>query len=424
MSSVQKTQAQPNLKKSKMNKLKSGSLKASKKHRDVPDKIFDDYLFAIEDCEYDIDSIEQESYDSYMQYLEDIEFCKTIPDKDDLSHIDSKYKGKIGIINYEINCLESDNSFELRTIEKQFAESISIFVRKYLIEYQIKCNCHHQNWRSQDCDSFHCDNDDYFDVESFINAVTFYDECESSSYKRRNFGNYYNESYYCSNYYSSDESSDDEEKRQPSLTEIYSADTKIYQCLCFDTILNYLIQYQNLMSDVIKQHIPKTPKVMDLSKLCEINIANMMSIPSLKSTLSANINSILQVKKLDTYQHITFYNRFDFDKKTKFANIEKVLKALEEYIADGNIRSLIMCIDAKNIKKELGRLRKTYSDKVDECNAKYKKLISSLQKQCKELYQQRSDEIKDLFEHQNPNFKDFLSLCDEHKRYSQYLLYV
>jgi hypothetical protein len=153
--------------------------------------------------------------------------------------------------------------------------------------------------------------------------------------------------------------------------------------------------------------------------LCEFNVANMMSIPSLKSTFSANIDYILQVKKLDTYKQITFNNQFGYDKKTKFAKIEKVLKALKEYKADGNIQSL-MCIDAKKLKKELDSLRKIYSDKVNECNMKYKNLISPLQKQSKELYQQRSDEITHFRENlislhtaENPNYKEYLALQTE-----------
>jgi len=412
MSTVQKKQVQPkkgSLKKTNL-KEKKGSLKTSKKHPVLPDKIFRDDLLAKKDCKNDIRKIEEDSEYYHEKYLEDMESCKTSPDEDDLKKIDDKYKMMIGGINYDINCLEQDNSSELRSIEKRFANLISIFIRKYLIGHQIKCTCPHQTCRSQDCDSDY-DYDDYPDVESFINAVRFNVDNKPESAHRMDWG--YSGYYYP---YSSD---DDEDKRQPSLSEVYTADTKIYQCLCFDTILNYLIQYQNFMSEINKQHIPKTPKVIDLSMLCEINVANMMSIPSLKSTLSANIANILQVKKLDTYKQITFNNQFGYDKKTKFAKIEKVLKALKEYKADGNIQSL-MCIDAQKLKKELDSLRKIYSDKVNECNMKYKNLISPLQKQSKDLYQQRSDEITHFRENlislhtaENPNYKEYLALQTE-----------
>ena len=407
---------------------KTTSKKTSKKHRDVPDKIFDDYLSAEEDCENDIRKIEEDSDYCREKYLEDIRFCETRPDKDDLEDINSKYKVKIGEINYEINCLEQDNSLTLKSIEKRFAKLISIFVRKYLIDNQIKCKCPQRYSR---CQYNFCDDDYYdddLDVERFINAVIFDDEPKSSSRRGcggcggNDFGNYYDDNYYFRNYsYSSD---DDEDKYQPALAEIYTADTKIFQCLCFDTILNYLSQYQNFMSEMNKRHIPKITKVIDLSKLCEINIATMMLIPSLKSILSANIDNILQVKKLDTYEHITFNNRFGFDKKIQFTKIDKVLKALKEYKADGNIQNL-MCIDATKLKIELDTLRKTYNDKVNECNTKYKNLISSLQKQSKELYQQRIDEIKDYSENlisiikaYNPNYKEYLALQTE------YILYL
>jgi hypothetical protein len=155
MSTVQKKQVQPkkgSLKKTNL-KEKKGSLKTSKKHPVIPDKIFDDYLFAKEDFKWEIYFIEQDALSSYMQYLEDMESCKTSPDKDDLKKIDDKYKMMIGGINWDINCLEQDNSLVLRSIEKRFAKLISIFIRKYLIGYQIKCTCPHQTCRSQDCDS-------------------------------------------------------------------------------------------------------------------------------------------------------------------------------------------------------------------------------------------------------------------------------
>lgn len=433
MSTVQKKQTQVEQTTIKKTKLKKGSSKTSKKHRDEPNKIFDDYLLAKEDCKDDINLIEQDSIDCYVQYLKDISFCQTIPDKDDLSHINYKYKRIIGCINHDINCLEVDNSRSLRTIKTQNATQISIFIRKYLIEYQIKCKCPYQACISQYRTGYYGyntdngDNDDndgyYRDVESFINAVTFSDECKSSSCGINDFGNSYHNSYNDYYDYNSDE---DGQYQSQSLSEIYSRATNIYQCLCFDTILNYLVQYQHFMSDINKQHIPRIPKVMNLSKLCEINIANMMSIPSLKYTLCTDINNILKIKKLDTYEHITFNNKFDFDKKLKFAKIEKILKALEEYKTDGDIKGL-MCINAQQLKIELDTLRKTYYDMVNKCNTKYKNLISSLQKQSKDFFQQRIDEIKhfrekviDLHTVSNPNFKEYLALETEYIKYICY----